>query len=165
MYVQGTAPLDTQEKSGLRPTSTSSVQDAINANLASDKKYMESPFSVSMLPDQSYVLWINRQITHALPVAIAWLANNDKMQPFAFTVSSFPLPSPYQPPPRPIAETTYFTPLILHMFITFLVAVSLVTVPCLAVRAVVSDRAVQTKHVLAGLSQFKILLAVLQFCL
>ncbi len=167
MYVQGTAPLDSLEKSGLKPTPTSSVQDTINANLANDKKYMESPFSVSMLPDQSYVLWINRQITHALPVAIAWLANNDKMQPFAFTVSSFPLPSPYNPPPRPkddAPKTTYFPPLILHMFITFLVALSLVTVPCLAVRAVVSDRAVQTKHVLAGLSQFKIVQAVLQFC-
>jgi hypothetical protein len=104
-----------------------------------------------MLPDQSYTLWINRQVTHALPVAIAWLANNDMQQPFSFTVSSFPLSSEQTRAPANNDDSPkYFPSTFLHVFITLLVAVSLTTVPCLSIRAVVSDRAVQTKHVLAG---------------
>ena len=150
MFVQGKAPLTEQGSSGLIPKVTSSIQHSINDNLGRDRKYMESPFSVSMLPDGTYALWINRQVTHALPVAIAWLANNDKDQLFVFTVSSFPLSSPLPTPSTPEDSPKYFAPGILHVFITFLVAVSLSTVPCLSIRAIVSDRAVQTKHVLAG---------------
>lgn len=150
MFVQGNVPLATQGSSDFIPRLTSSIQDTINVNLGRDRKYMESPFSVSMLPDLTYALWINRQVTHVLPVAIAWLANNDVQQPFVFTVSSFPLSSPLPSPSTPASSPQYFAPGFLHIFITFFVAVSLSTVPCLSIRAVVSDRAVQTKHVLAG---------------
>ena len=154
VFVQGMSPLKPPQTSSLNPTTSSGIQDSINAKLASNRRYLESPFSVSMLPDNSYALWINRQVTHALPVAIAWLANNDGQQPFAFTVSSFPLPTPSQyTPVTPTGDspTYYSIPASeLHAFITFFVAVSLATVPCLAIRAVVTDRSVQMKHVLAG---------------
>ena len=105
-----------------------------------------------MLPDQSYALWINRQVTHSLPVAIAWLANNDIRQPFAFTVFSTPLQDPpRQSPLSPADQQPRSLPkALLHIFMTFLVAIALATVPCLSIRAVVADRTVQTKHLLSG---------------
>ena len=151
VFTQGAAALSSPQSSGLKAIATSSIQDTINSKLSSNPKYLESPFSVGSLPDKTYALWINRQVTHALPVAIAWLANNDAHQPFAFTVTSSPLYTPPQRFPSNIpSRPLYFPPTILHLFITFFVAVTLATVPCLAVRAVVSDRVVQTKHVLAG---------------
>jgi hypothetical protein len=151
VFTQGAAPLGFKQISGLTPTATSSIQDSINSKLATNEKYLESPFSVSILPDMSYALWINRQVTHALPVAIAWLANNDVQQQFAFHVTSSPLYNPPQIfPPNTHIGPRYFEPYILHIFMSFFVAVALSTVPCLAIRAVVTDRCVQTKHVLAG---------------
>ena len=127
------------------------IQDAINFELAKNRKYLESPFSVEMLPDGSYALWVNRQVTHTLPVAIAWLANNDVKQPFAFTVSSTPLQDPPESPVSPASKGPLSIPKSsLHIYMTFLVAVTLSTVPCLSIRAVVADRTVQTKHLLSG---------------
>ena len=152
VFFQGSNPFGIQDNSGLNPTSTSGIQDAINAKLLNNKRYLESPFSVSVLPDKSYALWINRQVTHALPVAVAWLANNDAAQPFSFTVTSFPLPTPSaRTPSAPVGtRTALFDAFALHVLITFFVSVSLATVPCLAIRAVVTDRCAQTKHVLEG---------------
>jgi len=84
-------------------------------------------------------------------VAIAWLANNDVKQPFAFTVSSTPLQDPPESSVSPASKGPLSIPKSsLHIYMTFLVAVTLSTVPCLSIRAVVADRTVQTKHLLSG---------------
>ncbi len=152
VFVQGSSPLGSQQDSGLTSTVKPNIQDAINFELAKNRKYLESPFSVGMLPDGSYALWINRQVAHTLPVAIAWLANNDARQPFAFTVSSAPLQDPPRDSPvSPASKEPLSIPnFLLHIYMTFLVAVTLSTVPCLSIRAVVADRTVQTKHLLSG---------------
>jgi hypothetical protein len=166
VFVQGSSPLGAQQDSGLTPTVKPNIQDAINFELAKNRKYLESPFSVGMLSDRSYALWVNRQVTHSLPVAIAWLANNDAQQPFAFTVSSTPLQDPPRDSPvspaskEPLSISKY----LLHIYMTFLVAVTLSTVPCLSIRAVVADRTVQTKHLLSGTFTLKVCSRIRFWC-
>jgi ATP-binding cassette subfamily A (ABC1) protein 3 len=140
IYNAGEQIADATPLTVKRMTSTTSLIETLNAKNANPQSNsnMESAFSFDATLGK-YGLYINRQYTHAVPVALNYLASNFQQagkQPVSFTLFSAPLPFRIDLPPP---DVTIF------LLITML---AFAFAPGFVVSKAVTERVSKARHLL-----------------